>query len=308
MHDVGHALHFSESTADIGFVTKNALALHNAQSKESQTAPFKSIQATEEAKKKQHQQNGNGTIPAIPMGTTNRMTNQTSAATINNNHQNNNNIFSFNSGRVAKSAATTEAPMEQYDYDSNFEKESAASFDFNRAAGAHRSVVGPLTKPTPSKWDDAEKWLSSGEAPAKTRPKNSPLSTSAATTTTTQPSANSRKGDASHLQGTASATLNPCADASSSGENSMDGDEMMMMMSPEEKCNQQHVLRPKKVESNVKKGLLRFAFLPAGKPVPLPPLPTTAVDRYPLEDVYGGFRNAHRWLQFGLVVIIWLLP
>lgn len=168
VHEVGHGLHFSEAAADIAFVTKNALALRDAHSKESLTAPFKSIQAskpTAAADESKHQ-----------IGNTRP--------------NNNNNIFSFNSSNRNVKAVSTEEP---YDDDSTYEKESTASFDFNR----HRSnanVINPLTKPTPSKWDDAEKWLSAGEsAPAKTRPKNSPLGAAAASGTTTQ---NTRKGEA----------------------------------------------------------------------------------------------------------------
>jgi len=173
VHEVGQGLHFSEAAADIAFVTKNALALRDAHSKESLTAPFKSIQAPKQTAADDSQpiskhQNGNTFSSRGP----------------------NNNIFSFNSSNRNVKAINTEEP---YDDDSNFEKESTASFDFNR----HRSntnVINPLTKPTPSKWDDAEKWLSAGEsAPAKTRPKNSPLGAAAASVTTTQ---SARKGEA----------------------------------------------------------------------------------------------------------------
>ncbi|CAK9859410.1 unnamed protein product, partial [Sphagnum jensenii] len=78
-------------------------------------------------------------------------------------------IFSFNSTHSARATAdaAAAAAAEGYDYDSKFEKDSSsASFDFNRASGAHRAVtaaVGPLLKPTPSKWDDAQKWLSASD-------------------------------------------------------------------------------------------------------------------------------------------------
>lgn len=231
VHEVGHGLHFSEAAADMAFVTKTALALRDAHSKESQTAPFKSIQAlqsekpTDDARASKHL---NGAPAARANG---------------------NNIFSYNSTRAAKTPEATDPP---YEDDSNVEKDSTASFDFNRN---RPPVVGPLTKPTPSKWDDAEKWLSAGEAaPAKPRPKNSPLSGSA------------RKGDA------APDDTNP-----SDGENdNFDGDDH----SPEKHT---------KLTPSSKKSLLpRFAFMPGtGKPLPLP-LPVAPVDRYPLDDVVNS--------------------
>lgn len=271
VHEVGHGLHFSEAAADIAFVTKNALALRDAHSKESLTAPFKSISsdkptaAADETRPTSKHQNGNARAGA-----------------------GSNNIFSFNSSRN-NVKAITEAASEPYDDDSNFEKESTASFDFNR----HRSnanVVGPLTKPTPSKWDDAEKWLSAGEsAPAKTRPKNSPL----AAATTTQ---SARKGEAyptpevdPPLGGAnqdVSLLAKFCPDGSASdGENNITSFDVEDM-SPE-KMNKFLVDCTKKVEAGSKKSLLpRFAFMPSGKPLPLP-LPVAPVDRYPLEDVFG---------------------
>lgn len=266
VHEVGHGLHFSEAAADIAFVTKNALALRDAHSNESKTAPFKSIQApaiekpTADDSRASKHQNGNMNAPAA---------------------RGNGNIFSYNSSRNVKTTATavTEAAPEPYDDDSNFEKDSTASFDFNR----HRSganVVGPLTKPTPSKWDDAEKWLSAGEsAPAKPRPKNSPLS------------APVRKGDPypnpegeGALEGT---------NGSDDGENgNFDGEDN----SPE---------KSNKFLSSKKSLLPRFAFMPGnGKPVPLP-LPVSVsvapVDRYPLEDVFGrDDSNAKESSEVGL--------
>jgi hypothetical protein len=250
VHEVGHGLHFSEAAADIAFVTKNALALRDAHSNESKTVPFKSIQASAmEDARAAKQQNGNVTNAPAARG-------------------NGNNIFSYNASRNVKGVGVAEAPAEPYDDDCNFEKDSAASFDFNRhrsaASGGANNVVGPLTKPTPSKWDDAEKWLSAGESALKPRPKNSPLSAPA------------RKGDGfpnpegeGALEGT---------NGSEDGENGhFDGEDN----SPE-KCT---------TFMSSKKSLLpRFAFMPGnGKPVPLP-LPVAVsvapVDRYPLEDVF----------------------
>ncbi|CAK9874602.1 unnamed protein product [Sphagnum jensenii] len=85
-------------------------------------------------------------------------------------------IFSFNSPYVLR--VTTDA--EGYNYDNNFDKSSTGSFDFSRAS-AHRTVVGPLLKPAPSKWDDAEKWLSAasdqlpGSVKVRSKSKSGPL-------------------------------------------------------------------------------------------------------------------------------------
>lgn len=185
VHDVGHGLHFSEAVADMAFVTKNALALRDAHSKESLTAPFKSIQSTSIDKLSADESRANsqnGTLFTARVATQMPSGNMTSHGPIN--------AFSFTSSRGVK-AATEAEPCND---DGNFDKDSKVSFEINRAA-ANRSVVGPLTKSTPSKWDDAEKWLSSGEA------------------------------------------------------------------------------------------VPRFAFMPAGKPLPLPP-PSATVDRYPLEEVF----------------------
>ena len=249
VHEVGHSLHFNDAAADIAFVTKNALALRDAHSNESKTAPFKSIQTpaceklTAEDSKISKHQNGNMNAPPA--------------------RGNGNNIFSYNSSRNVKASAVTET-AEPYDDDSNFEKDSTASFDFNR----HRSganVVGPLTKPTPSKWDDAEKWLSAGEtAPAKPRPKNSPLSAAA------------RKEEA---------YPSPEGEGALEGTNGSEDEEDGNFDAEDnsaENCN--------KFMSSKKSLLPRFAFMPGnGKPVPLP-LPVSVsvapVDRYPLEDVF----------------------
>ncbi|KAL5998163.1 hypothetical protein ACLOJK_009101 [Asimina triloba] len=54
----------------------------------------------------------------------------------------------------------------------------ANSFEFHKGNGPikgashHRSVLGSLAKPTPSKWDDAQKWLA-GSSHAKAKPRNS---------------------------------------------------------------------------------------------------------------------------------------
>ncbi|KAG0588539.1 hypothetical protein KC19_2G249900 [Ceratodon purpureus] len=269
VHEVGHGLHFSEAAADIAFVTKNALALRDAHSNESKTAPFKSIQAPAIEKqtadvdsKAPKQPNGNMNTPGTR-------------------GNGNNNIFSYNSSRNVKAAAAdapeAAAAPEPYDEDSNCEKDSTASFDFNR----HRSganVVGPLTKPTPSKWDDAEKWLSAGEtAPAKPRPKNSPLSAPARKLNDPYPNpegepALERTNGTDHVE-----------------NGNFDGEEN----SPE---------KSNKFMSSKKSLLPRFAFMAGnGRPVPLP-LPAVApVDRYPLEDVFGrGDSNTKESSDLGL--------
>lgn len=299
VHEVGHGHHFTETEADIAFVTKNALALRDAHSKESLTAPFKSIQKPSHDSKppaadesmnarptSKHQNEIINAPPTAPRpqqpGHNNSISNP------------NSNIFSFNSSsRNNVKAVVTEA-AEPYDDDSNFEKESTASFDFNRHRHGHASsnVVNPLSKPTPSKWDDAEKWLSAGEsAPATAaaaakstvttslRPKNSPQ------VAVTQSAL--RKGEAYP-----NPDVDPAVEGANNRSNGGGGENVDVLSfdvedtSPE-KMNKFLVDCTKKVEASSKKSLLpRFAFMPSGKPVPLP-LPAAPVDRYPLEDMFG---------------------
>ncbi|OAE27209.1 hypothetical protein AXG93_4332s1040 [Marchantia polymorpha subsp. ruderalis] len=80
--------------------------------------------------------------------------------------------FSFNQTHVVRVA-----DADFLDYDSNYDSVSNSSFDFNRGdmKGVHRTVLSSFQKPAPSKWDDAEKWLSS-EPPAKAKAKSGPQS------------------------------------------------------------------------------------------------------------------------------------
>lgn len=75
-------------------------------------------------------------------------------------------IFSFNATYMS---AAMESDL--YDYEQSGDNYvSSGAFDFSRT-----TTVGPLFKPTPSKWDDAEKWLAGNDVnvnpakPAKTR-------------------------------------------------------------------------------------------------------------------------------------------
>ncbi|XP_052206010.1 uncharacterized protein LOC127810521 [Diospyros lotus] len=59
------------------------------------------------------------------------------------------------------------------DYDSGYESMSVSSsvFEFQKAErAAHRVPLAPFSKPAPSKWDDAQKWIAS---PTSNRPKSS---------------------------------------------------------------------------------------------------------------------------------------
>lgn len=56
------------------------------------------------------------------------------------------------------------------DYESGIDKVSASPFEFQKAERAsHRKPMAPFSKPAPSKWDDAQKWIAS---PTSNRPKN----------------------------------------------------------------------------------------------------------------------------------------
>jgi hypothetical protein len=175
---VHNTLHLVDTTAanEVAFVTKNSLALRDTHSsKEAQTMPFKSIQSpssmrdqksssaaeSENWKKK----TGASTGMIVSAAGSQPSTQQPQPGSVLNGSGS---IFSFNSTHSARATAdAAAAAAEGYDYDSKFEKDSSsASFDFNRASGAHRAAtaaVGPLLKPTPSKWDDAQKWLSASD-------------------------------------------------------------------------------------------------------------------------------------------------
>lgn len=65
---------------------------------------------------------------------------------------------------------------DNFEYDSGHENGSVSSFEFHKGdRPIHRRVLGPHSKPAPSKWDDAEKWLvnhSSGDSHMKPKPKS----------------------------------------------------------------------------------------------------------------------------------------
>jgi hypothetical protein len=187
---VHNTLHLVDATAnEVAFVTKNSLALRDTHSsKEAQTMPFKSIQSpsmmdqkfssaaeSENWKKKTGASTGTIVSAAGSQPSTQQPQPQPQPGSVLNGSGS---IFSFNSTHSARATAdAAAAAAEGYDYDSKFEKDSSsASFDFNRASGAHRAAtaaVGPLLKPTPSKWDDAQKWLSaSDQAPGNTTAKS----------------------------------------------------------------------------------------------------------------------------------------
>jgi hypothetical protein len=186
---VHNTLHLVDATAanEVAFVTKNSLALRDTHSsKEAQTMPFKSIQSpsmmdqksssaaeSENWKKKTGASIGMIVSAAGSQPTTQQQPQPQPGSVLNGSGS----IFSFNSTHSARATADAAAAAEGYDYDSKFEKDSSsASFDFNRASGAHRAAtaaVGPLLKPTPSKWDDAQKWLSaSDQAPGNATAKS----------------------------------------------------------------------------------------------------------------------------------------
>ncbi len=181
---VHNTLHLVDATAtnEVAFMTKNSLALRDTHSsKEAQTMPFKSIQSpssmmdqksssaaeSENWKKRTGASTGMIVSAAGSQASTQQQPQPQPGSVLNGSGS----IFSFNSTHSARgtadAAAAAAAAAEGYDYDSKFEKDSSsASFDFNRASGAHRAAtaaVGPLLKPTPSKWDDAQKWLSASD-------------------------------------------------------------------------------------------------------------------------------------------------
>ncbi|CAK9206745.1 unnamed protein product [Sphagnum troendelagicum] len=122
-------------------------------------------------------------------------------------------IFSFNSTHSVRGAADCSSAAETYDYDSNFDKDSSASFDFNRGGGgavggaygpraaAAGAAVGPLLKPTPSKWDDAEKWLSAScdQAPGLSNAKAAATAAAGGTTITTTIKSKSGPWQSAHV-------------------------------------------------------------------------------------------------------------
>ncbi|XP_024399906.1 uncharacterized protein [Physcomitrium patens] len=206
VHDVGHGLHFSEAVADMAFVTKNALALRDAHSKESLTAPFKSIQSTSIDKLSADESRANsqnGTLFTARVATQMPSGNMTSHGPIN--------AFSFTSSRGVK-AATEAEPCND---DGNFDKDSKT--------GA-QVIPGRKSNANPNPEVDGLDEINGVD--------------------------------------------------DSSGENCFDRGDMSL-----EKCN------TFQSDCTKKKEVPRFAFMPAGKPLPLPP-PSATVDRYPLEEVF----------------------
>jgi hypothetical protein len=142
VHD---ALHLVEATTNVemAFASKNSLAFSDSHaSNEAQTMPFKAIQSSplmdhkllglEESKKK--------TSSGIVMSgaTTGR-------------------LASAQQQPAAGSHVRPGTDAEAYDCD------SPSSFDFSKA-GVYQAAVGSVPKlHTPSKWDDAEKWLSASD-------------------------------------------------------------------------------------------------------------------------------------------------
>jgi co-chaperonin GroES (HSP10) len=152
VHD---ALHLVEATTNVemAFVSKNSLAFRDAHaSNEAQTMPFKAIQSSplvdhkllglEESKKK--------TSSGIVMSgaATGRLASaqqqQPAAGNV---------VNATGTGSHVRPGTDAEA----YDCD------SPSSFDFSKD-GVYQAAMGSVPKlHTPSKWDDAEKWLSASD-------------------------------------------------------------------------------------------------------------------------------------------------
>ena len=79
------------------------------------------------------------------------------------------NGFTLYATSMLRNAESTEPPCEA--------DASMAKLDHQNRNGVHRSVMGPLLKPTPSKWDDAEKWLTGGnfDVQVKAKSRSGPL-------------------------------------------------------------------------------------------------------------------------------------
>lgn len=79
------------------------------------------------------------------------------------------NGFTLYATSMLRNAESSELPCEA--------DASVAKLDHQNRNGVHRSVLGPLLKPTPSKWDDAEKWLTGGnfDVQGKAKSRSGPL-------------------------------------------------------------------------------------------------------------------------------------
>lgn len=210
--------------------------------------------------------------------------------------------FSFNQTHVAR---VSDADL--LDYENNYDTISNSSFDFNRGGdikGVHRTVLTNFAKPAPSKWDDAEKWLSS-EPPARAKAKSGPA--------VQGPLALSKKAaflnqagrlipnitQLAKLATTSGTPANSGSEASSSAGDAMlsntDGEEVTMSDQDRSKSE-----LTKKIDTSSKfitkdeeaasgGGPSRFMFMPV---TGAPPGSHTGInpgslDRYPLDDLFG---------------------
>ncbi|CAM6097651.1 unnamed protein product [Calypogeia fissa] len=214
--------------------------------------------------------------------------------------------FSFNQTHIAR---VSDADL--LDYENNYDTVSNSSFDFNKGGdikGVHRTVLTNFAKPAPSKWDDAEKWLSS-EPPLRSKAKSGP--------TAPGPLALSKKAaflnqagrlipNISNLAKLATITGTPAnsgSEASSSGGDAAigsnnDGEEVTKSDQDSSKVEltKKIDVRAKFVTNNEDAagagGASRFVFMPAATGAP-PGSQQTAInltdslDRYPLDDLFG---------------------
>lgn len=144
----------SSSTKENGWPIPHGTS--RGEEKEAQTPPFKSIQcavADKSLEAAQHKKSHGG-IPSRPSSQSASIMHKSPG------------IFSFNATYMSRADSDLE------DFDQLHTDTPKEIIDLSR-----RTFLTPLLKPTPSKWDDAEKWLPGSETlnPARAKSRSGPL-------------------------------------------------------------------------------------------------------------------------------------
>ena len=125
--------------------------------KDAQTPPFKSIQcavADKTLEAARHKKSNHGGIPSRPSSQSASIMHKSPG------------IFSFNATYMSRA----DSDLDEFDHHTDTVKDTV---DLSRRS----AFLAPLLKPTPSKWDDAEKWLPGSETlnPARAKSRSGPL-------------------------------------------------------------------------------------------------------------------------------------
>eukprot|EP01018_Ginkgo_biloba_P030412 Gb_26160 [translate_table: standard] len=177
---------------------------------------------------------------------------------------------------------------DSFDYDSGHDNVSASSFEFHKGDRAfNRLVLGPLSKPAPSKWDDAEKWLvnlSSGDNHVKNKLKAGSVQSQGAAANSSRKI--SFPGQAARQPGTANSHIAKTASSNASGMLSVTETAVVDGRNLNKDEGETKKIDPNKPIPKLDAGgPSKFAFMPEVAH-PMTRSSNDSLDRYSLEDVF----------------------